>query len=222
MNLGSSVVQDLSQVLKDTYCQVFFDNFFNSPTLIQKLHDNGLYGLGTARSDTINMRQMKKDKEMKWGDSQCKFYNHIVCMKWYDNKSVILLGSHLEEITSISTVQRRLKSSSSKIPVNYPNDTKLYNSKMGGVDLMDQMESAYQLDGKSNFPFYLRLFFDLFNVALVNSFIVYKKLENKNLTLKEFEICIASKLIAFFVSRKLSCPSSYLFCTSFLPTFVLS
>ena len=119
----------------------------------------------------------------------------------------MLLGSHLEEILSISTVQRRLKGSSSKIPVNCPHGIKLYNSKMGGVDLMDQLKSAYQLDRRSNFRFYLRLFFDLFDVALVNSFIVYKKLENKDLTLKEFKICIALKLIASFVSRKLSCPN---------------
>ena len=65
LNLGSSVVLDLCQVLKDTYCHVFLDIFFNSPTLIQKLHDNRLYGLGTAHSDRINMLQMKKDKEMK-------------------------------------------------------------------------------------------------------------------------------------------------------------
>ena len=134
------------QVLKDTYCHVFFDNFFNSPTLIQKLHDNGLYGLDSARSDRINMPQMKKDKEMNRGDYQCKFYNHIACIKWYENKSAMLLGSHLEEILSISTVQRRLKGSSSKIPVKCPNGIKLYNSKMGGVDLMDQLKSAYQLD----------------------------------------------------------------------------
>ena len=57
---------------------------------------------------------------------------------------------------------------------------------MGGVDLMDQLKPAYQLDQKSMFRFYLRLFFDLFDVALVNSFIVYKKLENKDLILKEF------------------------------------
>ena len=62
------VVLDLCQVLKDTYCQVFFDNFFNNPSLIQKLHNNGLHGLGTALSDMINMRQMKKDKEMKQRD----------------------------------------------------------------------------------------------------------------------------------------------------------
>ena len=69
LNLGSSVVL----VLKNTYCHMLLDNFFNSPTLIQKLHDNGLYDLCIACSDRINMPQMKKDKEMKQGDYQCNF-----------------------------------------------------------------------------------------------------------------------------------------------------
>ena len=150
---------------------------------------------------------MKKDTKMKRVDYQCKFCNHIVCIKWYDSKSVMLLGSHLEELTSALTVQRRLKGSSSKILVNCPNDIKLYNRKMVGVDLMDQLKSAYQLDRRSKFQFYLRLFFDLIDVAVVNAFIVYEKLENEDQTHKEFKICIALKLIASFVSRKLSCPN---------------
>ena len=161
-------------------------------------------GLSVVLDLCQNIRQMKKDKGMKRGEYQ---YNYKACIKWYDNKSVMLLGSHLEEITSISIVQRRLMGSPSKIPVNCPNGIKLYNSKMGGADLMDQLKSAYQLDQKSKFRFYLRLLFDLFDVALVNSFIVYKKLENRHLTLKEFKICIPLKLIVFFVSRKLSCPN---------------
>ena len=56
---------------------------------------------------------------------------------------------------------------------------------MNRVDLMDQLKSAYQLHQRSKFQFYLCLFFDLFDVALVNSFIVHKKLENKDLTLKD-------------------------------------
>ena len=47
---------------------IFFDNFFNNPSLIQKLHNSGLHGLGTARSDIISMPQMKKEKEMKQRD----------------------------------------------------------------------------------------------------------------------------------------------------------
>ena len=90
---------------------------------------------------------------MKRGDCQCKFYSHIACIKWYDNKSVMLLGDHLEELTSILIVQRRLKGSSSTIPVNFPNGFKLYNSKMGGVDLMDLLKPAYQLDEGQSFHF---------------------------------------------------------------------
>ena len=119
----------------------------------------------------------------------------------------MLIRSHLEEGTSTSTLQRRLKGSSSMILVNCPNGIMLYNSKMSGVDLMDQLKSAYQLDQRSKFRFYLRLFCNLFDVALVNSFIVYKKLENKDLTLKEFKRCIALKLIFSVASGKLSCPN---------------
>ena len=60
-----------------------------------------------------------------------------------------------------------------------------------------------------SFDFISVCFFDQFDVALVNSFIVYKELENKDLTLiKEFKICIALKLIASFVSRKLTSPNN--------------
>ena len=93
------------------------------------MHDNGLYGIGAARSDRINMAQMKKDKEMKRGDYQCKFYNNITCIKWYDNKPVMLLRSHLEKVASIATLQRRLKGSSTKIPVNCPNDLSYTTAK---------------------------------------------------------------------------------------------
>ena len=207
LNLGSSVVLDLCKTLKDTYCHVFFDNFFNSPLLIKMLHDNGIYGLGTVRTNRKNMPDMRKDKEMSRGDFQCKYYNNIACIKWFDNKAVLLLGSHLEEVTTLSSVQRRLKGSASKIAVNCPNAIKMYNSKMGGVDLMDQLKSAYQLDRRSKTRFYLRLFFDLIDVGVVNSYIVYKTLGNNELSLKEFKICIASRLIGSFSSRTLSFPT---------------
>ena len=138
---------------------------------------------------------------MKRGDYQYKFYNHIACIKWYDNKSVVLLGSHMEEITSISTVQRRLRGSSPKVSVNFPNGIQkqyrwswLDGSAVVSIPTWSKIEVLIL----SPFVFYL------FHGALVNSFVVHKTLGNKNLTLKEFKICIALKLIASFVCRKLS------------------
>ena len=75
LNLESSVVLDLFQVLKDTYCHVFFRSFFQQSPLIQKLLDNVLHSVSTACSDRSNMPQIKKDKEMKQRGCQCKLYN---------------------------------------------------------------------------------------------------------------------------------------------------
>ena len=47
---------------------LYFDNFFNYPTLVEKLFDRGVCCLGTVRSDRGNMAIMKKDKDMKRGD----------------------------------------------------------------------------------------------------------------------------------------------------------
>ena len=54
-NFGLSVVRALTECLEDTYCTFlfvfcsFFDNFFNSPSLITKLFDKALYGIDSAR-----------------------------------------------------------------------------------------------------------------------------------------------------------------------------
>ena len=86
--------------------------------------------------------------------------------KWIDNQSALLLSSAIEGIDDILSVQRREKGSKTKTLVSCP---KLYNSGMGGVDLMHQRTATYRLDRKSNVTFYLCIFFDLMDIACVNS-----------------------------------------------------
>ena len=47
---------------------------------------------------------------------------------------------------------------------------------MGEVDLNDQMKVTYEFDRRSKFCFYLRVFFDFLDIAVVNSNIVYNKI----------------------------------------------
>ena len=58
--------------------------------------------------------------------------------KWMDNWSVLLLSSVLEGMNDILSVQRREKGSKIKSLVPCPKVVKLYNSSIGGVDLMVQ------------------------------------------------------------------------------------
>ena len=82
---------------------------------------------------------------MKRGDCKFLFSGNTMACKWMDNQSVLLLSSALEGMNDIS-VQRREKGSKTKYLVPCLTSVKLYNSSMGGVDLMDQCTAGYCLD----------------------------------------------------------------------------
>ena len=73
-NLGPSVVLKLTNCLESSYCTVFFDNFFNSPSLITKLYDRGLCEVGAARKDRVGMPEMRADRKMRRGDHDYMYY----------------------------------------------------------------------------------------------------------------------------------------------------
>ena len=46
--LGESVVLQLIEKLNGSFCRIFFDNFFTSSSLLRKLTNNSLYGIGVV------------------------------------------------------------------------------------------------------------------------------------------------------------------------------
>ena len=104
----------------------------------------------------------------------------MVAAKWFDNCGATMVVTCLEECNKVSTVTRRVKGQSAKIPVPYPEIIKDCNSGVNGVDLLDQKTAAYSLDCKaSGGSYYLRLFFDLMDISVVNSHAIYKVLYPK-------------------------------------------
>ena len=67
--------------------------------------------------------------------------------------------------------------------------------------------AVYWLDRKNKFRFYLRIFFDLINIAIVNSHILYTKLDN-SVFLLDFEIVVAKSFIGRYNNRQRSFPLS--------------
>ena len=85
---------------------------------------------------------------------------------------------------------------------------KLYNSGMGGVELMNQRTAAYHLDRKSSVRFYLRIFFDLMDIACVNSYLIYNMKHPNKLSLLDYKIIVAKNLIQYHQGRKKAVPIS--------------
>ena len=126
--------------------------------------------------------------------------NHLSAITWMDNKSV-----NFYPITSTQRRRSKLNVKGSKdiVKVTCPSVIQEYNQFMGGVDLSDQMKVTYEVDRRSKFRFYLRVFFDFLDIAIVNSKIVYNKIESApSLYSLDFRYSIAQTMIRKFSSRK--------------------
>ena len=73
---------------------------------------------------------------------------------------------------------------------------------------MDQRTAAYRLDRKSFVRFYLRIFFDLMDIACVNSYLIYNMKHPNKLFLLDYKIVAAKNLIQYLQGRKRAVPMS--------------
>ena len=74
---------------------------------------------------------------------------------------------------------------------------------MASVGLSDQMKVTYEVGRWSKFHFYLRIFFYFLDIAVVNSKIVYSKIESApSLSSFDFRYSIAQTMIRKFQAEK--------------------
>lgn len=213
VGLGESVIQSLTEKLKGLGCEVYFDNFFNSPALQYKLMKQNTKACGTVRTNRKHVpKSLPLDKNMKRGDIHAESSNGISFVKWMDTKSVHMLTNFISPVPT-GTVKKKQAGNAQKISVTCPEVIICYNKHMGGVDLMDQRKSYYEIDRKAKIKYYLRLFFDLMDIALNNSYVVYVKLheaqrvEGPLLSSLEYRQHIARGLINNYTCRQRSRPT---------------
>lgn len=182
LGLGETVVLQLTKSLENLGIEIFIDNFFNSPLLQYALKTKGINCCGTVRPNRKHMpKNMKDEKMMKRGDSDRMYADGVSCVKWKDNKSVMLLSNYLSPMAT-SEVSRRQKTAEGfqRIKISQPEMIKTYNMNMSGVDLMGQKKVTYEIDRKSKVKFYLRIFFDLMDIAMNNAEFIYQTVMKTN------------------------------------------
>ena len=226
--LGESVVLKLTEKLNGSFCRIFFDNFFTSPSLMRKLTENDLYGIGVVRqcrkllpkkeeTEKKKSKQVKsknKTKELVHGStfsSESSFdrgdsdflvsKDGLVALRWKDSKVVMLLTNCMDP-SMMTNVERRQKGKAEKLKLPCPVIIKEYNLHMNGVNLHDQLKTCYEVDRKAKFRYYLRIFFDLMDSVVVNAHIIYKKEVNARMNLLDFKVSLSEALVNGFSSRK--------------------
>ena len=103
--------------------------------------------------------------------------------------------------SEFTSVELRQKETSARLKVPYPAIIKWYNSHINGVNIHDQLKTSYEIDRKTRSQYYLRIFSDLLDSAVLNTHVIYKKKINAKVNLLNFKIILAESLINWFSSR---------------------
>lgn len=206
LGASSNVVVRLCRMIPtNANFRVYFDNYYTSLQLISYLANRGIFSLGTIRRNRIPDSKLPSEvdiKKWKRGDS-CEHLGvvndiDISTTVWKDNKTVVLASSFAGE-APIGTVRRYEKSNKEMIQASCPFVIQEYNKHMGGVDLLDSFLGRYHIKIRSK-KWYLRIFYHLLDVTMVNAWILYKRVaaqrsENTSLlTLSQFRIEVATCL----------------------------
>lgn len=211
-DLGRSsniVVRLCRQIERKKNYRVYFDNYFTSIPLISYLATEGIYSLGTIQRNRITNCKLPSNKEMK-KEKRGSNYEFVGTVRdvdisvvvWKDTKVVTLASSFVGKLP-VSSVERYDKKQKKKVSVDSPAIIHEYNKHMGGVDLLDSLIGRHKIGIRSK-KWYLRIFYHLIDLTIVNAWILYKrvikskvekgKTKEKILNLWEFRINISECL----------------------------
>lgn len=139
----------------------------------------------------LSRRKLKRE-----GKIICEQKGNLVYTKWHDKRDVNL--NPLDP----KTVKERRKKNGDVVRVEKPACVDLYNNNMGGVDRSDQLRSYYSACLPSK-KWYKYLFWFIFDLSLVNSFIIFKENVHRRgrRTLVIFRLALPKQLIRGFSSR---------------------
>ena len=113
--LGERVVLSLTEDYWGQHRKIYFDNYFTTVNLLEKLKAENTLACGTVRSHRVGLpKDLKPDKNMKRGDFDFRVSNmDLSLFKWSDNRAVYLLSNF--HGTESAKVNRRQKDGS-RIP----------------------------------------------------------------------------------------------------------
>lgn len=195
--VGVSVTERLCMGFIPKGSCIYMDNYFTSLPLMDTLCKEELFVIGTIRSDRIEKAPLQDLKKSVRG-SFCSLEEHkgdITLVRWNDNSQVTLVTNiKSDEVFLVGSCKRWKRSKRKQVTVSQPNIVKLYNKKMGGVDLFDKLRGHYRIRIRSR-KWYWPLFRFCLNGSIINLWLLYRHVDKK-MSLLEFTRQVVITLLA--------------------------
>ncbi|KAL3229427.1 hypothetical protein MRX96_023610 [Rhipicephalus microplus] len=173
--------------------EVFCNNFFASAELLAEMKLCGLGCTSTLRSGRTGRCPLQNEKELKGNgrgssDFRREKENGLVICQWYDNRTVTI-GSNKHSVNPVGSCRRCDRKNKSFLEVQRLSLVRVYNQSMGGVDRADQLPAFYRNDLKTK-KWYKRVVFHLLDLAIVNSWLLYRATKGLSMQLADYKLQI--------------------------------
>ena len=182
--LGFDVVVKLMEHFLNQGYHLFVDNFYTSVTLFKHLFTVGVPATGTIMETRRDFPPILKNgkawaKKEKRGSMRWHRDPPCLALQWVDNKVVSMLTT-IDNANDQVQVSRKSKTAgvwSTKV-VPQPKTISNYNKYINAVDRSDQILATNNVLRKC-MRWWKTLFFHLIDIAVVNSFILFKEHQAK-------------------------------------------
>jgi len=180
--LGYDVVMLLMRPFLNQGYHLYIDNFYTSTVLVKDLFRQGVATTGTIKENSRgfpaslkNGSQWSKAGNVQRGSMRWERDPPILALQWFDNKVVSMLTT-AENANDCVRVERKSKTGGvwRTVVVQQPQAIASYNQYMNAVDRSDQILATNNVLRKCK-RWWKTLFFHLIDIAVVNSFILFRE-----------------------------------------------
>ena len=199
LSVPTDVVLKLMAQLSQQGYNVTCDNYFTSLGLALKLAEKKCSLVGTLRQNRRDVpEECKKKKEL-----------HETEVFRYEGQTAITLTSYqckaAKNVAVLSSLHPDILLSRNENPKKKPDSVLYYNKTKVGVDVYDQMTRLYSVKAASRrWP--VHVFYNVVDMALINSWIIYKQVCQSSISRREFIQRVAEELTGS--ATKVSCKRS--------------
>ena len=186
MTTIESLVMRLMQSYLNKGHHLFMDNYYNSLPLSNKLLSKKTHVTGTLRANRKGLPQEITRRKLRRGEHVWRRQNETYVSKWKDKRDVLCLTTAYHP-SMIDIANRRQQEK--RKPIEIVN----YNQNMSGVDRADQMMSYYSCPRKT-IRWYKKVIFHLLDVAVWNSYYIFKEKTGSQMKFIEFREAIIRSL----------------------------
>jgi len=171
-------------------CKLYIDNFFSSPELFDVLAKKQFYCCGTVRRNRGGMPQelAPKTSKLKRGDIRIRTRADLTAVLWRDKRDICML-------TNIHGVPAEGNFSSERGKAIELQIVMDYNHHMGYVDKCDRMTVRYSISCRT-FKWMKKLFFQLLDLAILNSYILRSLCWGKKISRRDFRYTLMMNMLA--------------------------